>query len=114
MVNVRNPVMTTHQDPVATLSRRDPFASLFQEISEIAQAALRRSSYFELRDISCDFSGGILTLQGRVPSYHLKQLAQASVADVPGVVEVHNRVEVVMPRLSPNSGWRERETLAST
>jgi osmotically-inducible protein OsmY len=106
--------MTTLQEPVAVLARRNPFESLFQEIADIAQAALRRSSYFELHDISCEFSGGILTLRGCVPSYHLKQLAQASVAEVPGIVEVHNRVEVVSPRPSYNSGWRERPMLAST
>ena len=83
------------------LDRPNPFAALFQEIAEIAQQVLRQSSYFELRDVSCEFSGGILTLRGRVPSYHLKQLAQASVADVPGVVEVHNRVEVVTPGRCP-------------
>ena len=86
------------------MDRPNPFAALFQEIAEIAQAVLRRSSHSELRDVSCDFSGGVLTLRGHVPSYHLKQLAQASVADVPGVVEVHNRVEVVMPPLSQSSG----------
>jgi osmotically-inducible protein OsmY len=96
------------------LDRPNPFAVLFQEIAEMAQTALRRSSYFELHGVSCDFSGGILTLRGRVPSYHLKQLAQATVADVPGVVEVHNHVEVVMPRPSQNHDWRDHEVLAPT
>ena len=106
--------MSPNRQPTAVLDRPNPFAALFQEIAEIAQQVLRQSSYFELRDVSCDFSGGILTLRGRVPSYHLKQLAQASVADVPGVVEVHNRVEVVTPPLPQNPGWREHEALAST
>jgi hypothetical protein len=106
--------MSPNRQPTAALDRPNPFAALFQEIAEIAQAALRQSSYFELRDVSCEFSGGILTLRGRVPSYHLKQLAQASIADVPGVVEVNNRVEVVTPRVSQNLGWREHEAIAST
>ncbi len=106
--------MSPNRQPMALLDRPNPFAALFQEIAEIAQQALRRSSYFELRDVSCDFSGGILTLRGRVPSYHLKQVAQASVAEVPGVVEVQNCVEVVMPRLSQNHGWRGHEALTST
>jgi osmotically-inducible protein OsmY len=105
--------MSPNRQPTAVLDQPNPFAALFQEIAEIAQQVLRRSSYFELHDVACDFSGGVLTLRGRVPSYHLKQLAQASVANVPGVVEVHNRVEVTMPRLSPNPGWREHESLAS-
>ena len=92
--------MPANRQPSAVLSRPNPFAALFQEITDIAQQLLRQSSYFELHNVSCDFSGGVLTLQGRVPSYHLKQLAQTSVADVPGVVEIHNHLEVTPP---PNS-----------
>jgi osmotically-inducible protein OsmY len=107
--------MSPYQQASATLTRPNPFAVLFQEIEEIAQAALRRSAYFELRNVSCDFSGGVLTLRGRVPTYYLKQLAQASVADVPGVIEVHNRVEVTTSREANNSGtgWKEHDMLAS-
>ena len=107
--------MSPHQQASATLPRSNPFAALFQEITEIAQATLRRSAYFELHNISCDFSGGVLTLCGRVPTYYLKQLAQASVADVPGVIEIHNHVEVAAPRelQNSNTGWREHEMLAS-
>jgi hypothetical protein len=107
--------MSLTQEAMATLTHPNPFAALFREITEIAQAALRRSAHFELHDVSCDFSGGVLTLHGRVPTYRLKQLAQASVADVPGVVEVHNRVEVTTPCVlqSPNTGWSKREAIAS-
>jgi osmotically-inducible protein OsmY len=107
--------MSPDQEAITTLTRPNPFAVLFQEIAEIAEATLRRSAYIELRNISCDFSGGILTLCGRVPSYYLKQLAQASVAEVPGVIEVHNRVEVTSPRANDGAkiGWREHEMLAS-
>jgi hypothetical protein len=105
--------MSPHRQPTITLDRPNPFAELFQEIAEIAQAALRRSSYFELHDVTCDFSGGILTLRGSVPSYHLKQLAQASVAEVPGVVEVDNCVEVVSPRSFQDHFWRIPDALAS-
>jgi hypothetical protein len=108
----RRAAMPLKRQPSAVLDRPNPFAALFQEIAEIAQQVLRQSSYIELRDVACEFSGGILTLRGRVPSYHLKQLAQASVAQVPGVVEVHNRVEVVTPgRVVRNLGWRAPETL---
>jgi hypothetical protein len=98
--------MSPHRQPTVSLDRPNPFASLFQEIAEIAQAALRRSSYFELHDVTCDFFGGTLTLRGFVPSYHLKQLAQASVAEVPGVVEVDNCIEVVSPRAFQEHFWR--------
>lgn len=104
--------MTTTTHPVAELSRPNPFAALFQEIAEIAQQMLRHSSYFELRDIACEFSGGILTLRGRVPSYHLKQLAQTCVSGVPGVVEIRNRVEVGNSQGPKTIPWRERESFA--
>jgi osmotically-inducible protein OsmY len=107
--------MTNEQEALAVLSRPNPFVTLFREIAEVAQAALRRSAYFELHNVSCDYSGGVLTLHGRVPTYHLKQIAQASVANLPGVVEVHNRVEVTSDRgfSNFNTGWREHEMLAS-
>ena len=103
--------MYTTEPPTAVLGRPNPFAALFQEIAEIAQQLLRKSAYFELRNVSCEFSGGVLTLRGRVPSYHLKQLAQASVADVPGVIEIHNRVEVTPSRTSQHTSGREREPM---
>ena len=106
--------MSPYQEPRPLLDRPNPFAVLFQEIAELAQATLRQSPYFELRAVSCDFSGGILTLRGHLPSYHLKQLAQATVAEVPGVVEVHNQVEVVTPRPAQNHGWSRPSTLLST
>jgi hypothetical protein len=79
---------------MALLNRPNPFDALFNEISQIARGVLRQSAYMELRELSCDFNGGVLTLRGRVPTYYLKQLAQEAVADVPGVITVQNGVEV--------------------
>jgi hypothetical protein len=98
--------MRTDTDSASLFERPNPFDVLFREIAEVAQAKLRRSAYVELRGVCCDFSGGVLTLRGRVPSYHLKQLAQADVAGVPGVLEVDNRVEVV--------AWRSFQSPRST
>jgi osmotically-inducible protein OsmY len=105
----------SNEQEAAILTHPNPFVALFQEIADIAQAALRNSSYIELQNVSCDYSGGILTLRGRVPTYYLKQLAQATVADVPGVLEVHNRVEVASARASSEfkTSWRELGILAS-
>ena len=58
---------------------------------------MRRSGYSELRRVACDFQDGVLTLRGRVFSYHLKQLAQALVLELKGVRELDNRLEVVAP-----------------
>ncbi|MEN6449521.1 MAG: BON domain-containing protein [Thermoguttaceae bacterium] len=105
--------MSPHRQPLAALDRPNPFAALFEEITEIAQAALRRSAYFELREVTCDFRGGVLTLRGRLPSYHLKQVAQTAVAGVPGVVEVDNRVEVASPSVSTNDWSKDRAELSA-
>ncbi len=67
-------------------------------ISNAARRRLRDSGYFALWDIDCDHRDGVLTLGGRLPTYYLKQLAQACVADVPGVRAVVNRVEVTTSR----------------
>jgi osmotically-inducible protein OsmY len=95
------------------MDRPNPFAALFQEIADIAQATLRQSPYCELHEVSCEFSGGVLTLRGRLPNYYLKQLAQVAVAEVPGVIEVHNQVEVAAARTAPDHGWRPTGEIAS-
>ncbi len=105
--------MSPHRQPTAVMDRPNPFAALFQEIADIAQATLRQSLHFELHEVSCEFSGGILTLRGRLPSYHLKQIAQAAVAQVPGVIEVDDRVELVTSRPAPGGGGRRSGALAA-
>jgi hypothetical protein len=60
----------------------------------LAQARLSASPYLELRVLACDSHEGVLAIRGRVPSFYLKQLAQATVRDVPGVEVIHNQVQV--------------------
>jgi hypothetical protein len=105
--------MLTDAHRAALLECSNPFAALFQEIAKIAQAKLQRSSGLEFRDVSCDFSGGVLTLRGRVPSPQLKQLAQANVAEVPGVLEIDNRVEVIAPRFPCDPSRSQQEGLVA-
>ena len=50
---------------------------------------------FYFRNIECDFAKGVLTLRGRVPTFYLKQVLQARLTDLDGVVEIHNQVDVV-------------------
>jgi osmotically-inducible protein OsmY len=57
--------------------------------------ALLGGSYWALRRVSCEYSDGLLTLRGRLPSYYFKQVAQEMAARVPGVGHVENRIEVV-------------------
>ena len=59
-----------------------------------ALARLRQSPYVPLRNVSCSFFEGVLTLGGRVPSYYLKQIAQSLMSDLPAVREIRNELRV--------------------
>jgi hypothetical protein len=72
-----------------------------------AERRLRRSGYLALQDVSCDACAEGVRLRGRLPSYYLKQVAQAVVAEVEGVRRVINLIEVVAPASRPTVG-RER------
>jgi osmotically-inducible protein OsmY len=68
-------------------------------IADIAQQKLRESPYYFLKNLTCHYDDGVLTLRGRVPMGTLKQLAESIACRVDGVHEVVNRVEVVDPTL---------------
>jgi osmotically-inducible protein OsmY len=55
---------------------------------------LRRSGYLALREVACDTRGGVVRLRGCLPSYYLKQIAQATVSEVEGVRQIINRIKV--------------------
>ena len=59
--------------------------------------ALRATGYPPLRNLHVLAFEGIAVLGGAVPSYYMKQIAQAAVSGVPGVSDVHNELEVVPP-----------------
>jgi hypothetical protein len=44
--------------------------------------------------LSCEWRDGVLTLRGRVPSYYLKQLAQACLQGLAGVTAIDNQLIV--------------------
>ena len=65
-------------------------------IALAAKERLRQSLYSNLQDISCACDeAGILLLQGQLPSFHYKQIAQEAVLRLEGVVQVINQIEVV-------------------
>src|SRR4051794_34531143 len=66
-------------------------------ILEAVNLRLRDSSYYYLRCISCAYDEGVLTLRGRVPTFYLKQTAQALAGKVDGVRQIINLVDVVNP-----------------
>jgi hypothetical protein len=64
-------------------------------VEEHARCVLAQMPYRALRGISCEWRDGRLTLRGRLPSYYLKQMAQAAVARLPGIDQLVNSIEVV-------------------
>ena len=76
-------------------------------IEEEAEDRLRRSGYLKLRDISCEVRESVARLRGRLPTHYLKQVAQAIVAEVEGVVVVMNQIDVIASGNDSRSGRGE-------
>jgi osmotically-inducible protein OsmY len=66
-------------------------------IRRTAEERLRSSGYLALRDVDCMARDDEVYLQGRLPSYFLKQLAQEIASGVEGVRRVVNRIDVLRP-----------------
>jgi osmotically-inducible protein OsmY len=66
-----------------------------QGVAQAARERLAGSSYPALRALRLSFHEGVLTLRGRVPSYHMRQVAWKLVGELPGVEEFVDRLEVV-------------------
>ncbi len=89
-----------HANPVTGTSFAiDPGA----EVHERVATRLRRSPYIPLRAIRCECGGGVLRLQGSLPTFYLKQIAQETVKGVEGVREIVNQIEVPAPPCEPAS-----------
>lgn len=58
---------------------------------------LGQSSHLFLRHLECNVEEGVIFIEGKVPSFYLKQTAQSLVQSIEGVEKVINRLEVVNP-----------------
>jgi hypothetical protein len=65
-----------------------------EDLFRAATEALRSSGYRPLGGLRCQVCDGVVTVSGVVPSFHLKQLAQAAVLKLAAVRGVRNLVEV--------------------
>jgi len=72
-----------------------PRPALPSGIAEGAENCLRSNPYLALKNVSCLYHEGVLTLRGCLPTYYLKQMAQAAVARVDGVQRIVNEIEVI-------------------
>ena len=66
-------------------------------LRELAEGRLRRNPYLALKNVACEWLGGVLVLWGCLPSYYLKQVAQEVVAPRDGVTAVDNQSPVTTP-----------------
>ncbi len=70
-----------------------------RDLTDAARDRLEQSVYFRGRSrvIRIDEHDGTLVLQGRLPSFYLKQLLQTALSGIDGVKRIDNRVEVSWP-----------------
>jgi hypothetical protein len=66
-----------------------------RNVEDLARGMLLNTSYHALRRVSCEYQEGALILRGELPSYFLKQMAQTTVANLPGVAQVCNHIDVI-------------------
>lgn len=69
--------------------------SLASQVVSLATHALKRSSHPALRKLNVEGTTQSLIISGQVTSYYLKQLAQETIMQVRGELELVNRVNVV-------------------
>lgn len=63
-------------------------------VEERAISALRHSPYLAVQGITCRCEGNALILEGEVPTYYQKQNAQETVAHLPEMPPIVNRIHV--------------------
>ncbi len=66
-------------------------------MADLAERRLRSNPYLALKNVTCEWLGGVLVLRGCLPSYYLKQVAQGVVPRLDGVAAVDNQIHVVTP-----------------
>ena len=66
-------------------------------MAERVERALCATGYGPLRDVTVTVHSRLLILGGQVPSYHLKQVAQAAALAVTGAHRVRNDLAVSRP-----------------
>jgi len=65
-----------------------------QQILERVHQEIKGSKYRAIRRVRCGFQDGVLTLNGSVPNFHCKQIAQEVVRRVSGLADIQNCLDV--------------------
>ena len=64
-------------------------------LEKLIDRALRGTGHLCLGDLHVIVSGGVIVLRGKLPRYYLKQVTHAIVRAIPGVLEIHDEIEIV-------------------
>ena len=64
-------------------------------VAEGVERGLRATGHMPLRVVQVSVCDRVVILQGQVPSFNLKQVAQAAAMGVLGIEELRNDLEVV-------------------
>jgi osmotically-inducible protein OsmY len=89
-------------------SRQDEIAVGFEaaNMERAAQWRLEASAYTALKAVKCRFHEGTLVLDGRVPTYFHKQLAQEAIRALPGIREIINQISVRREMPQRHGAWK--------
>lgn len=80
--------------PISATAERDLAQRMTQRLSS--------SPYVALHELRCECRDGVLTLHGRVPTFHTKQIALSLALDLEGVTAVIDRLEVMERTPNPS------------
>jgi osmotically-inducible protein OsmY len=86
----------THETQVPEATAQLPMQNLEdQHLAERVEHALHARGHFALYSTRVSVRARVVFLEGRVPSYYLKQLAQETARVVPGAHQIRNDLRVV-------------------
>lgn len=89
-------IMESSIRQIRQLSKEPPVESnLEHPPPETVRRALCETGYLESRNLDVTSRENCVSLDGRVPSDHLKQLAQSAATRAPGIGRFVNAVEVI-------------------
>lgn len=96
---MENPRVNQRRSDRESIARRielesDPTAAPELSVPSQLARAFESSPYIPLRKLSYSVVEGTARLDGRVPTFYCKQLAQSIAESIPGIRWVENRIEV--------------------
>ena len=87
--------LATHVMPVHALHSLVPArVTQSRQMANAVERRFQESPYRSIRMLQCEHRGEALILRGRLPTLHLKQLAQSIALRVPGVAVIHDSIEI--------------------